>query len=227
MPNKESIVIHNQSSKIKPIIFDFDGVLADSFGAFYPLLRDGMAHIGLDLTQNQYRDFFIGNIHQSFKNAIGDERKYSALMEFRKNNYDKYYYDKKNGVVLFSGVRGFIKKLDKKYILTISSSGRRDNIKNLLEANKLKSSFSLILASTAETKEYMITKILNKFHAKPKDAVMISDTVGDIMMAKKVGLKTIAVTWGFHSTKNLKKSNPDFVAKNFKELFAKIDKLQQ
>src|SRR3989344_9668012 len=115
---------------IKTLIFDFDGVLADSFETFYPLLRDSMAHIGFKLNPNQYRDFFIGNVHQSLKDFVNDEKRYLDMMEFRKNNYDKYYYDPDNKAELFSGATEFLKKIDKKYTLAVASSGRQSNIEN-------------------------------------------------------------------------------------------------
>ncbi|MEK7121326.1 MAG: HAD family hydrolase [Patescibacteria group bacterium] len=200
------------------IIFDFDGVLADSFKTFYLLIRACMRQIGLSFTPAQYRDLFIGNVHQGFKDFINNEEKYLIFSEFRKANYDKYYYNKNNRVKLFPGVLEFLKKLDKKHILAIASSGKEDNIKNLLKKNRVEKLFSLILADTANSKESMIKEILNKFHAKPEETFFIADTVGDIITAKKCGLKTIAVTWGFHSAKVLKSANPDCMAKNPKEI---------
>ncbi len=73
------------------IIFDFDGVLADSFNTFYPLLRDAMKDAGLSLTPDQYRNLFMGNVHQGIKEFVGDDKKYRTAMEFRNSNYDKYY----------------------------------------------------------------------------------------------------------------------------------------
>ena len=207
---------------IKTIIFDFDGVLADSFATFYPLLRDSMAHIGLKLSPDQYRDFFTGNVHQSFKDFINNEDKYLSFSEFRKNNYDKYYYDKKNKVRFFGGVKEFIKKLEKKYILAIASSGNQKNIENLLKNSEIAGLFNFILANTSDTKEGMIRDILDRSNAKAGAAIMISDTVGDILVAKKVGLKTIAVTWGFQDEKTLRLAKPNFIANDFKILYKQL-----
>lgn len=210
---------------IKTVIFDFDGVLADSFDTFYPLLRDSVAHVGLKLSPHQYRDFFIGNVHQSLKNFVNDDDKYSHMMEFRKNNYDKYYYDPDNKAKLFPGAATFLeklKKLNNDMVLTIASSGRRDNIEDLLGKNNIRGLFDTILANTANTKEGMIQEILNESNAKKEEAVMISDTVGDIEVAKRVGLQTVAVTWGFQSRDTLEKAGPNFLADNFNELFAKL-----
>lgn len=200
------------------IIFDFDGVLVDSFDTFYLFVRDAMKHIGLSLTPDQYRDFFIGNVHQSIKNLINDENKYALAMEFRDSNYDKYYNEKSHKVKLFPGAIKFLKEISKNYVLTIASSGRENNIKKLLEENGVKNLFSLILANSATSKEGMIREILDKFNKKAEVSVMITDTVGDIITAKRSGLKTIAVTWGFHSKEGLVAAKPDKIAENFKKL---------
>jgi len=203
----------------KVIIFDFDGVLVDSFDAFYPLIRDGMKKIGLPFTPDQYRNLFIGNVHRGFKDFINNKNKYEIFKEFRTANYDKYYYDKKLGAKLFPGALKFIKKISEKYILSVASSGKRDNIKNLLKEKGAEDLFGLILANFNYSKDTVIGEILDKFHVKPKETFMITDTVGDIEVAKKLGLKTIAVTWGFHSEELLRSAKPDHIANNFKMLY--------
>lgn len=200
------------------IIFDFDGVLADSFNTFYSLIQDGMKGIGISLTPNQYRDLFTGNVHQGFKDLIRDNKKYKLFTEFRNSNYDEYYYNKYQKVKLFPGVINFLKEMSRDYILTVASSGREDNIKNLLSENTVASLFSLILANTATSKEGMIKKILNKYQANPGQTFFITDTVGDIKEAKRIGLKTIAVSWGFHDKKRLLAAKPDYIASDFKTL---------
>ena len=103
------------------IIFDFDGVLADTFDTFYPLIKNSMNHIGLPFKPDQYRKLFIGNVHQGFKDFINNEETYLIFKEFRSANYDKYYYDKKTKAKLFPETTEFVKKISAKYILTIAS----------------------------------------------------------------------------------------------------------
>lgn len=207
---------------IKLIIFDFDGVLADSFDTFYPLIRDAMKHIGLLLTPGQYRDFFIGNVHQGFKDFIKNENKYAAFLEFRSSNYDKYYYDERHKAKLFPETLNFLRKIGKNYILTIASSGRTNNIIGLLKQSGIRNLFSLIIADSANSKAGIIKEILDKFDAKSKETIMVTDTAGDLTAAKKMGLKTAAVTWGFHSAKILKSKKPDYLANSFKMLYKNI-----
>lgn len=201
---------------IKTIIFDFDGVINDSFSYFYPLIKDGMKCIGKDMTEDQYRGFFNNNVHKSFREFIGNEEKISQFLEFRKNKYFDYYKPK-----LFPGIASLLKKI-KKYNLTIASSGNQEGILKLLKDNGLDDLFDFILSTSEPTKEHIIKEILEKTNALPEETFMISDTTGDILIAKELDLKTIAVTWGFHSLETLKKSNPDHIANNIDELSATL-----
>src|SRR3989344_773903 len=102
---------------LKTIIFDFDGVLADSFDSVFPLIKAAMNNIGLALTSDRYRHFSMGNVHQGFKDYINDQKKYEEFSQFRKANYNQYYRPE-----LFSGASETLKKLSKKYFLAVASS---------------------------------------------------------------------------------------------------------
>lgn len=188
------------------IIFDFDGVIADSFNTFYPLIRDGMDKIGISIPKKGYKELFNDNIHKGFEKLIKDNKKHKIFNKFRADNYNRYYA--KNPPKLFLGIKKILKKLSNDYILTIASSGRKYNITWLLKKNGSHKHFNLILATSEKTKENMLREIIEKHEATPKHTTMVTDTVGDIKIAKKLGLKTIAVSWGFQNSKTLKKSKP-------------------
>ena len=102
-----------------------------------------------------------------------------------------------------------IKNLSDKYIFTIVSSSSSSYIKNYLEKRDVFVSFSDILGSNFNlTKKDRINALLKKYNIKTEDAVYITDTVGDISEADECGVKSIAVTWGFHDKETLEKGNP-------------------
>ena len=215
-----------EESKIcKVIIFDFDGVLADSFYNCYELNKKALASVGLRLTQKDYRDLFNENVHLGFKKFIKDGELYKKFVEIRKQEFDSYYSPSK--VKLFPGTAKFLNKIGLTHNfnavmrganLAIASSTPANFIYSLLKKNRLQNVFGLILGNNEHTKENVIKTILARFKAKPKTAIMITDSVGDIKIAKKTGLKTIGVTWGFHSKNTIKKVKPDFVATSFSDL---------
>ena len=49
-------------------------------------------------------------------------------------------------------------------------------------------------------------------------ACMIGDSVSDIRYAKRAGVQSIAVTWGWQSRDRLVKEDPDFIVNSVQEL---------
>jgi len=196
------------------IIFDFDGVLANSFEQVYALNKMAMAGVGARLSRNQYRDFFMNNVHAAFKEFLKDGVSYLNFVQIRNNNFKKYY----SAVKLFPGIPKVIKKLEEKSFLSIVSSGEKGEIVRLLKKANICDYFHAIYASTEYSKEEGINLVLKTLAINPHEAVMISDTCGDLNLAKNLGLKTIGVSWGFHSAKKLLSTKPDFLANNLIEL---------
>jgi phosphoglycolate phosphatase-like HAD superfamily hydrolase len=59
---------------------------------------------------------------------------------------------------------------------------------------------------------------MEKMQTAPQQTVMIGDAVSDILMARKTGARTIAVSWGFQSEKRLKQADPDALARKPEDL---------
>lgn len=196
------------------LIFDFDGVLADSFKTLFLLNKRSLGTVGLRLSADQYRSLFDSNFHFSLNKFIGDLNKCNLVLDYRKKYFGHYY----SRVKLFRSVPSMIKKLSKKYILTLASSTKPEYINLLLKRYKLGGYFKIISGSLAHSKKESLNSILRTSRTKADEAVMITDTTGDILVAKKVGLKTIAVTWGYQKVTLLKKAKPDMIAKTLKEL---------
>jgi len=67
-------------------------------------------------------------------------------------------------------------------------------------------------------KSEKIIHFMKEFKIKEDKTYYIGDTTGDIKEAKKAKVKTVAVTWGWHSKKKLKATNPDYLIDTPEEL---------
>ena len=197
------------------VIFDFDGVLADSFNRMYALNKAAMAESDIELSENRYKDFFTGNIHEAFRNFIKNDTAYQKFFQFRRQNFDEYY----SSVKLFPEAPKFLEKIKEKFVLTIASSGKRDRIVDLLKADHLEECFQIIAASSDHSKERIINEIIEQLGPLSVKPIFVSDTCGDLILAKKFGFKAIGVSWGFQAPDKLNLTGPYFIAKNFTDLF--------
>ena len=67
--------------------------------------------------------------------------------------------------------------------------------------------------------------IRDKFNVVLEDAVFITDTLGDVKEAKKLNIKTIAETFGFHNRERLEQGDPYIIVDTWDEIEEEIQKL--
>ncbi len=198
------------------IIFDFDGVLLNSFDTLYKINKKSASGVGITLSKKDYKNFFKGNIHKTRSRIFkGDLEKSRKFGEARENLYNRYYNSE--NVKLFEFAPFLIKRLSKKTKVYIVSSSPKEFIEDILEKNGLKSYFNGITGTNIEGKRKTIQNYLEQAEDSG-DSYFITDTVGDIKEVKGLDIKVVAVGWGFHSLKTLLKPGPDYAAYNYDDL---------
>jgi len=193
---------------IKALIFDYDGVIFDTVNIAWDIVKticDRYCKRRIK-TKKEFFDVYKKNFYASM-----EERGVNAE-DMEKLKRDSIAILKKKHPKPFKDIKKVMNKLSKKYKLAVVSSNYTDVMKHALGKARILKDFHLIVG--AEHEEHKTKKIrlcLKKFKLKPHEAVFVTDTTGDIKEAKKVKLKTIAVTWGFHKKDKLLKTKPDFV----------------
>ena len=180
----------------KIVIFDFDGVIVNTFKIYTGISRE--LNPDMKLTDKQLRAFFEKSVLDS--------------PIFKYNNQNLFF--KKYGPKLLRlrpvrGMKQNIKTLVKDYTLVIISSSDSSLIKKFLKKHNLLGQFNSILGADVEkSKIIKIKNIVKKYQVKPKDRLFITDTLGDILEARKAKVESIGVTWGYHTKTTINKSHP-------------------
>ena len=190
---------------LKAIIFDFDGVLADTWNTSIGICRE----LNIDFTIDDFKDHHNGNVFEKPK------------LEFSKKQADEFfsaYEEKASGNKLFS-LQPELKKLNREYKMCVISSSRETAIKKYFVLGEMDRYFERIFGvETDKSKLKKFRKLFQDYNLKPKECVFVTDTLGDLIEGKKAGVKTLAVTWGYHGEMRLKKGNPSKIIHNFNEL---------
>ena len=191
---------------IKTIIFDFDGVLIDSYELHYQMSRKQIK----DLTREEHKKLFEGNIH------VQREKMKERFTDFEfKNELDKATMNKKISKI----IQEAILKLSEEYSSGIISSGRENLIKSILENAGVLDKFIFIYGE--ETHKIKFNKFniaFKKFSLKKEETIFVTDTLGDIFEADKIGIKSIAIDSGFHEKGRLEKGKPMKIIHEMSEL---------
>jgi len=197
---------------MKAIIFDFDGVIHDTFELSY---NTNSQIFNKKFTKEEYKCFFDGNIYE--------------MPEVTQQNSDLFFEIQNKAfenLKLESEVKDFISKLKEKYLLFIITSNQEKTLKIYFENNDFNSVFKEILGT--ETHKYKVNKfkmIFEKYNLTSNDCIFITDTLGDIIEGNKVGVRSIAVDFGFHDRARLERGNPFRIVSDFKECLSIINDL--
>lgn len=104
-------------------------------------------------------------------------------------------------------------------LMGILTSNSLENVKLWLIHNRLDLFFQFIrVESTFFSKKMVLAKTLKRYRIDRSQAVYIGDETRDIDAAKKVGIRSMAVTWGYNSEGILLQERPTYLAKEPRDI---------
>ncbi len=187
--------------KTKFILFDFDGVIADSFHIAFETNRV----ICPAITEEDYRKRFEGNINE----IKHPESFHSDQCNHELEWFDIYIPKMEKDCKIFPGMKELILKLERDYMLIIVSSTITSPIEEFLVAQNIRGHFDWVMGNDVhKSKVEKIKMVFEKYKVDPQDCLFITDTLGDMHEAREMNISSIGVTWGFCKTETLEKGDP-------------------
>jgi phosphoglycolate phosphatase len=108
----------------------------------------------------------------------------------------------------------------------IVSGNSREVISAKLTAHALNGHVYCILgAYQTGDKADKIYRACAELGAEPGRTCMIGDSVSDIQYAKKAGVQSVAVTWGWQARNTLANEQPDYIVERVSELSALLNQI--
>jgi HAD superfamily hydrolase (TIGR01509 family) len=181
---------------MKAIIFDFDGVIAETERKKFSDVKRIILKEGLHLEDSDYKkfigtktEFFLKNkfpnLSESKITALSDERYALKYVDVHKNR-------------LLTGVKDLLFYLkEKNVVIAICSGSKKMFIDKFLKAKKLNSFFDLIVSgddfksSKPDPECYLLA--LKKLNLKATDVIVVEDSPAGIIAGKKAGLQVYAI----------------------------------
>ena len=199
--------------KKKFILFDFDGVIVDTFEIGFQCGKSSGGHRS---DRDKYREMFSGNINE----VIAESKKITP--EENKDEENKFfdcYIPKLLETSPIDGIGHVIKELAKEYELVVISSTISSPIQEYLTMHGLDSFFLEIMGNDVDYKKTVkIQMVFDKYEIEPKDCVFITDTLGDVREAAKKEVSAIGVDFGFQTREMLCEDGEIPVASTTEEL---------
>lgn len=190
----------------KLFLFDFDGVVVDSLALYEDAVNRCLERLGKPPFKN--REEFLEVFEENFYEGIARKGvDVSAFMKASAALAPTLDYGKVTPVRELEPV---LEELRKEHLLFVISSNSNDAIRRILAQVGYDHYFQDVLGHEVRlSKIEKIRQALTALEKDPRDTYYIGDTVGDIREAKTAGVRTVAVTWGWHSREQLAQALPD------------------
>lgn len=215
--------------KITSVIFDFDGVIADTLPFSFKKIHEIAKALKVDrpaekkiikeIRSKDWKDMLRTGMDLSWFKIP-----FVLMMVHRMQNELGKEIDK---VKFFPGMKKLIIDLKKNnFILGIVSSNQKTNIEKFLSYNKIEF-FNFIEAKTNSLlggKTELINNFFNDSKVKKENTIYVGDEIRDINASRKSGIKIIAVTWGLHTEATLRKNKADYIVTKASDILKIVTK---
>lgn len=200
------------------IVFDVDGTILDTFPhikATYTAVFQKLKP-EFKLTEDLLKSFFGPPLPDTFKNIVPDEEIPMCCEEYHRISKTLM----KDYLKVFPGTFETLTMLKNlNYKLAVDSNKQKEAIEEAFHVVGLNGYFDLIVGYDSVTNpkphEEGIHLIEDYFH---DEALMIGDSVFDIMTAKNAKIKSVGVTWALTSKEELLKAGANYVIDHFHDL---------
>jgi beta-phosphoglucomutase len=187
---------------IRAIVFDFDGVLADTEPLHLAACQEIFSTVGVELSAEEYYEQYVGFDDEGMFRRMGEIRGWqlsdeqiAALIRQKSEVFDQVIA---RTDVLYPAARECVELLAASYPLGIASGALKHEIESILERGGLRRFIRFIVASgdTQHSKPspdpYLKAAALHGL--TPAECVAIEDSRWGIEAAKAAGMTCVAIT---------------------------------
>lgn len=201
--------------RIRSVIFDFDGTLADSRvaikQAFLKSLKDVDAPIPLEPYFNEICSRALVYMF-AVLGVVDPKRLLKSVSQYHRH----YKAIGPRNIRLYSGVMATLNTLSEfGFSLALGTNEIRDNLENLFPALDIRQYFTTTVCgdevSYPKPHPEMAHRILDEMGSYPSETLMVGDSVSDIEVGKATGCHTCGVTYGTHPEEKLRLCSPDWI----------------
>ena len=203
------------------LIFDFDGTIADTLVIAVKIVNELAGEFEFPQVNKEQ---FVELKHKS----VPELMRISGLSWFQLPLFVKRARNLfRKHLTLVPPILGMPEILfalqQRGYRMGILTSNTQEGVREFLDKNKLPVFEFIQAPDSIFGKSRVLRHILKKQRLEAEQVVMIGDEVRDIEAAQKVGVESIAVSWGFNSEQLLQSHRPNHLVRHPRDLLQLLE----
>ena len=201
---------------LQGVLFDWDGTLINSYAADSSAYLAMFREMGIPWGLEELAQHYSPNWYRVYRAAKLPRARWDDADRAWRAQYAKH------SPRLIAGARQVLDRLGRAHHLGLVTSGDRDRVTQQLREFRLTRLFGARVCSgdTPEKKPHPapLRLALQRLCLKPSACVYVGDSPEDLEMAKRAGVRAIAVLGPFPTEKRLRAARPDFLLESIREL---------
>jgi len=200
--------------KFSTVIFDFDGVIGDTFEE----TKNIVAHLYEEFNHEKVDPKDIEKlINNSVKEVIKKLNLQANEIPVFQERIRLGLNKRIDKIKIFKDIKKLLVSLKRDgYTLGILSSNSEKNLHFILKKNNIDFFDFIYSGSALFDKGKVLANLIKKENLIPAKTIYVGDEARDIQAARKNKVISIAVDWGY--VRSLEKENPDYFAEKPKDI---------
>ena len=206
----------------KLVLFDFDGTVVDNSEGIFNCIRYSLNKLGLPAPEEAILRRFVGpSLFDSFRTYIeDDEEKAERFVALYRERYAPVGFSECR---LYDGMRELLTQLKAKgYTLAVCSGKPHDFVVKIAKLLGLYETFDGYFcpgfAPVDSDKAGLILAAAAHFGVSKEETLMVGDRRFDIEAAKKAGVASLGVRYGFAEPGELEAAGADCIVDNVEDV---------
>jgi phosphoglycolate phosphatase len=206
------------------IIFDYDGVLADTLDDLLQFGQEACNQLGVQhgVTKDDLNNLEVMSFATYGRACEVPEHLVEEFVKICLN----CFAEKDSPPVIFTGLSNVVRYLSVNHRIAIVTTNSSQNVNAFLVKHGLDGLIHAVYGvDTPGSKAQKILMARNQLleNRKQESVFMVGDSLSDVLAAKEASVTSIAVTWGHQSLENLLRAKPDFVVSSPQDLIQIIE----
>jgi phosphoglycolate phosphatase len=201
------------------VVFDFDGVLADTLDEMLHIVRLVCESMGYSCEPSP------ADLNALDKMEFGELGRYLGIPADRVNEFVertfRLFSARPVPPQIFPGMQEVVLGLAGENEIGILTGNSFQVVERFLETNDLSAAIAVVLSAEAPGNRSMkLKRIVSQLAGPTGNAYLVGDAVSDVQAAHESSVVSIAVTWGHQSEEKLRSANPDYLVHTPQELLS-------